>query len=75
MATRGRIGDYLTVKAAATLLGVCSGTLCNWDRAGKLRPTRHPMNGYRLYRRSDLEAVLASAAGECDPKEGRHHDE
>jgi predicted site-specific integrase-resolvase len=70
-----RLGDYLTVKAAATLLGVCPGTLRNWDRAGKLRPTRHPMNGYRLYRRSDLEAVLASAAGERDPKEGRHHDE
>ena len=70
-ATRGRLGDYLTVKAAAALLGVCPGTLRNWDRAGKLRPTRHPMNGYRLYRRSDLEAVLASAAGEIGPEAER----
>jgi predicted site-specific integrase-resolvase len=59
-ARRG-LGDYLTVKGAAALLGVCPGTLRNWDRAGKLKPARHPMNGYRLYRRSDLEAVLAAA--------------
>lgn len=54
------LGEYLTVKGAAALLGVCPGTLRNWDRAGKLKPKRHPMNGYRLYRRDELEAVLRS---------------
>ncbi len=28
---RGRLSDYLTVKAAAALLGVCPGTLRNWS--------------------------------------------
>jgi MerR family transcriptional regulator, copper efflux regulator len=52
------LGDYLTIKAAGEFLGVCPSTLRNWDRAGKLKPTRRPMNGYRLYRRAELEAVL-----------------
>jgi DNA-binding transcriptional MerR regulator len=56
--------EYLTVKAAAALLGVCPATLRNWDRAGKLRPSRHPINHYRLYRRAELEAVLREAAAE-----------
>ena len=56
------LDQYLTVKEAAALLGVSAKTLRNWDRAGKLRPGRHPMNGYRLYRREDLEALLAKAA-------------
>ena len=65
------LGEYLTVKAAAEFLGVCPSTLRNWDRAGKLKPKRHPMNGYRLYRRDELEAVLRSAAG----KEQRSRDD
>ena len=55
---------FLTVKAAAAFLGVCPSTLRNWDRAGKLKPRRHPMNRYRLYRRAELEAVLRRAARE-----------
>ena len=54
------LDQYLTVKAAADLLGVCPATLRNWDRSGKLRPKRHPMNRYRLYLRDELEAVLRS---------------
>jgi excisionase family DNA binding protein len=50
--------DYLTVGEAAATLGVSPGTLRNWDRAGKLRPHRHPVNGYRLYSRSELQALL-----------------
>ncbi len=53
--------DYLTVGEAAQLLGVSAGTLRNWDRSGKLKPRRHPQNGYRIYLREDLEAVLRSA--------------
>jgi excisionase family DNA binding protein len=53
--------EYLTVTQAAAFLGVSPKTLRNWDRRGKLTPRRHPMNGYRLYRRQDLEAVLERA--------------
>jgi MerR family transcriptional regulator, copper efflux regulator len=56
------LSDYLTVKMAAEFLGVSPSTLRNWDREGKLKPHRHPMNRYRLYLRVELEAVLQSAA-------------
>jgi excisionase family DNA binding protein len=68
MAATPSLGEYLTVKRAAEFLGVSPSTLRNWDRAGKLTPHRHPMNRYRLYRRTELEAVLRSAArgGQAD---------
>lgn len=52
------LGDYLTVGEAATTLGVSRSTLRNWDKAGKLKPYRHPVNDYRLYNRKELEALL-----------------
>ena len=56
--TREALTDYLTVGEAASFLGVSTTTLRNWDRSGKLKAHRHPINGYRLYRREDLEALL-----------------
>ena len=50
--------DLLTVGEAAKVLGVSAATLRNWDNAGKLTATRHPINGYRLYRREDIEALI-----------------
>lgn len=50
--------EYLTIQEAASMLGVSSSTLRNWDRSGKLKAVRHPFNGYRLYLRSDLENIL-----------------
>jgi len=52
------LADYLTVGEAAEQLGVSRSTLRNWDKAGKLRPYRHPVNGYRLYIRDELERLL-----------------
>ncbi len=48
---------YLTIKEAAEYLGVSPLTLRNWDKKGKLSPTRHPMNNYRAYDKRDLEAL------------------
>lgn len=53
-----KIDDYLTVSEAAAKLGVASSTLRNWDRSGKLKAARHPINGYRLYRRADLDELI-----------------
>ena len=50
--------DYVTVGEAAGFLGVSASTLRNWDRQGKLKAFRHPVNGYRLYARLDLEHLL-----------------
>jgi len=50
--------DYLTVSEAAEYLGVSAATLRNWDRAGKVQAVRHPVNGYRLYRKEELANLL-----------------
>jgi DNA (cytosine-5)-methyltransferase 1 len=55
-----KLKDYLTVAEAAQVLGVSPSTLRNWDREGKLKAQRHPVNEYRLYRREDLERLLRS---------------
>ena len=52
------LGDYLTVGEAASTLGVSRSTLRNWDKAGKLKAYRHPVNGYRLYSKTELENLL-----------------
>jgi len=50
--------DSMRVKEAAAILGVTTKTLRNWDRAGKLRARRHPVNGYRIYLREELLTLL-----------------
>lgn len=49
------IKKYLTIKEAAELVGVTPLTLRNWDKAGKLRACRNPINNYRVYRPVDIE--------------------
>lgn len=56
------LNSFLTVGEAAEYLGVTVWTLRHWDRGGKLTPARHPLNGYRLYRKEDLDALLRRVA-------------
>lgn len=53
-----KIDDYLKIKDAAALVGVSPSTLRNWETLGKLKAHRNPHNGYRLYQRNELEALL-----------------
>lgn len=53
-----KVKDYLRVKEAAQLLGVSPNTLRNWSRDGKIPVHRNPVNGYRLFARSDLMRLL-----------------
>jgi excisionase family DNA binding protein len=55
--------DLMTVRDAAAYLGVSPGTLRAWDAQGKLPARRHPINGYRLYDRASLDAVLERLKG------------
>lgn len=57
-ASTSNLAEYLTVGEAAATLGVSRSTLRNWDKAGKLKPYRHPLNGYRLYSLKELDALL-----------------
>ncbi len=47
----------VTIKDAAKTLGISEQTLRRWDKAGKFRAKRHPINGYRLYTRAQLEQL------------------
>ena len=59
---------YLTVKQVAKLLGVTPLTVRNWDKSGKLKAIRHPINNYRLYRLEDIENFLKKLNEKSDTK-------
>ena len=50
--------QYLTIKEASLLLEVTPLTLRNWDKNGKLRALRHPINNYRVYKKEDILTLL-----------------
>ena len=50
----------LTVKGAATFLGVAPNTIRAWGAASKIPEYRHPMNNYRLYKERELKRVARS---------------
>ncbi len=53
----------VTVKKVAEIMGVSVQTVIRWDKKGKLKAARHPMNNYRLYRLVDLQNI-AKKVGE-----------
>ena len=58
--------DYLRIKEAARVIGVSEATLRNWGKQGKIKVHRNPVNGSRLFKRSDLEAVLIALKRSAD---------
>ncbi len=48
----------ISIKQAASMLGVTPLTLRNWDKSGKLKASRHPMNNYRVYKREEVEKLI-----------------
>lgn len=57
-----KLSEYVKVAEAARILGVSQNTLRSWAEAGKIPMHRNPANGYRLFRREDLEKFLAKVA-------------
>ena len=50
---------YFSIKEASEILGVSTLTLRNWDKSGKFPAQRHPMNNYRVYKRSAIEKLIS----------------
>ena len=48
----------MTIKQASKYLGVSPNTLREWEKQGKVKPFRNPMNKYRLYKKIDLDKIL-----------------
>lgn len=50
--------DFIQIEEASKMLNVTTMTLRRWDKAGKLKAYRHPINKYRLYKKSEIEELL-----------------
>jgi DNA (cytosine-5)-methyltransferase 1 len=50
--------EFVLVKEAASMLGVCPNTIRTWGADGKLTEHRHPINGYRLYKREEIDHLI-----------------
>jgi DNA (cytosine-5)-methyltransferase 1 len=48
----------ITVKEASELFGVSIQTIRRWDKKGKLKAVRNPMNNYRVYRLIEIRKLL-----------------
>ena len=59
---KAKVKEYVKVAKAAEILGVSQGTVRAWAEAGKIPMHKNPANGYRLFRRADLEAFLREIA-------------
>jgi excisionase family DNA binding protein len=53
-----KLSEYVKVAEAAEILGVSQGTVRTWAEAGKIPMHKNPANGYRLFRKADLEDFL-----------------
>lgn len=52
--------DYLTLSETSELIGKSKETLRRWDNEGILNAVREPVSNYRVYRKSDVQALLGS---------------
>lgn len=50
--------EFLTIKEASRMIGVSPLTLRNWDNSGKFTASRHPINNYRVYRKSEVDMLI-----------------
>ncbi len=56
-----KLSEYMKTAEAAEFLGVAQNTLRKWAEVGEIPMQRNPANGYRLFKRADLEKFLRKA--------------
>jgi excisionase family DNA binding protein len=64
-----KLTDYVKVAEAAAIPGVSQGTLRAWAADGKVPVYHNPANGYRLFKRSDLDHFLKQIAASGEKKQ------
>ena len=52
------MSKYLTISQAARILGVSIETLRRWDKSGKFKSSRHPINNYRIYTIEQMNFIV-----------------
>lgn len=65
---------YLSIKEAATMLGVTTLTLRNWDKKKILTAYRNPINNYRVYKIDQLELLLRKIENSKNKRGGKRID-
>jgi excisionase family DNA binding protein len=63
-----KLSEYVKVAEAAEILGVSQGTVRTWAADGKIPMHRNPANGYRLFKREELEKFLKKIAKPINSK-------
>lgn len=48
----------MSISQAAEMLNVSSETLRRWDKSGKFKSTRHPINNYRVYSENQVLSIV-----------------
>lgn len=66
-----KLSEYVKVAEAAEILGVSLGTVRTWAADGKIPMHRNPANGYRLFKREELEKFLKNIAKPVAPIKNR----
>jgi len=54
-----KLSEYVKTAEAADILDVAQNTLRKWAEDGAIPMRRNPANGYRLFKRTDLDKFLA----------------
>ena len=57
-----KLSEYMHTSEAAEYLGVHHNTIRKWAARGDIPMHRNPVNGYRLFKRYDLDKFLKKAA-------------
>lgn len=48
---------HYTVKEVADEVGVHRDTISRWEKKGKLKSFRNPMNGYRMFTQEEVDRL------------------
>ena len=62
-----KLDKYIKIAEAAEILGISQNTLRKWADEGRIAVQVNPANGYRMFRREDLERFLKDAAKPVKP--------
>lgn len=59
--------EFITIAEAARRIGVSKETLRRWDKSGKFKSMRHPINNYRVYKTEDVDILIKEIKFEYYP--------
>jgi DNA (cytosine-5)-methyltransferase 1 len=63
------MNQYLSLSETSEYIGKSKETLRRWDKEGKLPAVREPMSNYRVYRKSDVDALFSGFLDENKTEE------